>query len=414
VKKTILSDPIDRQEEPMQYNFDQVIERAESDCMKWRHYPDDVIPLWVADVDFLSPEPVIRALRERVEHGIFGYPGGPGLKMSGGACLKEVVIERLARLYDWHVEPEDLVFLPGVVTGINMACHALGRPGEAAFVQTPVYSPFLTAPANAGLALQEMELTRQDNGRYEVDFDLFDQSMTSQTRLFILCNPHNPVGRVYQRAELARMAEICLEKGVVICSDEIHCDLIFSGYQHVPIASISPEIARQAITLMAPSKTYNIAGLQCSFAVIQNPRLRKQFQSSHQGLVSFVNLMGLTAAFAAYRDGGEWLDQLLVYLQGNRDFLIDYVKQEMPGIAIGIVEGTYLAWLDCRKEIGNPYEYFLEEARVGLSDGKVFGKGGSGFVRLNFGCPRSILFIALERMKEAYYRRNLPPNKTVN
>jgi len=396
----------------MQYNFDQVIERAESDCMKWRHYADDIIPLWVADMDFLSPEPVIQALRERAAHGVFGYPGGAGLKMGGGTCLKEVVVERLAHLYAWDVQPEDLVFLPGVVTGINMACHALGRPGDAALIQTPVYSPFLTAPGNAGLSLQEMELTRRENGSYEIDFDLFEQSLTLQTRLFILCNPHNPVGRVYQQVELARMAEICLKKGVVVCSDEIHCDLVYSGYQHIPIAALDAEIARNTITLMAPSKTYNIAGLQCSFAVIQNAQLRKQFQSSTQGLVSFVNLMGLTAALAAYRDGGEWLDQLLVYLQANRDFLVEYVKQEMPGIEINAVEGTYLAWLNCRNILQkNPHEFFLEEARVGLSDGKVFGKGGNGFVRMNFGCPRAILYAALERMKDAVSRA---PYKTVN
>ncbi len=399
----------------MQYNFDQVIERAYSDCQKWRRYPEDVLPLWVADMDFLSPEPVIQALRERVEHGIFGYPAGAGTKMAGEACLKEVVVERLKGLYAWQVEPEDLVFLPGVVTGINLACHALGRPGDAAFVQTPVYGPFLTAPGNAGLSLQEMELTRHVDGRYDIDFDLFEQSITPQTRLFILCNPHNPVGRVFQRVELARMAEICLRKGIVVCSDEIHCDLVFSGCQHIPIASLDQEIARQAITLMAPSKTFNIAGLQCSFAVIQNPVLRKLFQNSTQGLVSFVNLMGLTAALAAYQAGGEWLEQLLVYLEANRDFLVEYVKQEMPGIEVSPVEGTYLAWLDCRKIIQkNPYDFFLEEARVGLGNGKGFGKGGEGFVRLNFGCSRPILYNALERMKEAVSRLGRSPNKTVN
>jgi cystathionine beta-lyase len=399
----------------MQYNFDQVIERAESDCMKWRQHPGDVLPLWVADMDFLSPEPVIRALKERVEHGVFGYPGGAGMKIAGGVCLKEVVVERLARLYGWEVEPEDLVFLPGVVTGINMACHALGRPGEAALIQTPVYYPFLSAPGNAGLALQQMELTRCQDGRYAIDYDVFEHSITPQTRLFILCNPHNPVGRVFEQAELMRMAEICLEKGVVICSDEIHCDLVFSGYRHIPIASLDPEIGKRTITLMAPSKTFNIAGLQCSFAVIQNPQLRKQFQSSHQGLVSFVNVMGLTAALAAYRDGGEWLEQLMAYLEANRDFLVEFIQQEIPGIEANRVEGTYLAWLDCRRILQkNPCEFFLEEARVGLNDGKVFGKGGEGFVRLNFGTPRSLLYQALERMKEAVSRVKSPPNKTVN
>jgi cystathionine beta-lyase len=221
--------------------------------------------------------------------------------------------------------------------------------------------------------------------------------------LFILCNPHNPVGRIYTQGELLHMAEICLRSGVVICSDEIHSDLVYSGFQHVPIASLDSDIAQKTITLMSPSKTFNLAGLQCSFAIIQNRELRKKYLAARKGLVPWVNLMGLAAAQAAYSDGQEWLDQLLIYLQGNREFLYDYIQSSLPGIRMVKPEATYLAWLDCTqaKIMGSPYEFFLERARVALNDGKTFGNGGEGYVRLNFACPRSTLSEALFRMKEA-------------
>lgn len=270
-------------------------------------------------------------------------------------------------------------------------------------VQTPVYPPFLSAPGAAGSLLQEAELRRDAEGTYHIDWDEFEAAITSQTRLFILCNPHNPVGRVFNRSELECMAEICLRNRVTICSDEIHCDLIFRGSRHIPIASLCPEIARQTVTLIAPSKTYNIAGLESSIAIIQDPALRKQFQAARRGLVGWVNLFGMVGALAAYRDGQEWLEQLLCYLEENRDTLLDFVRRELPCISIGKPEGTYLAWLDCRgASLGkNPHQFFLEKARVAVNDGAAFGRLGEGFVRLNFGCPRSMLVEALERMKTA-------------
>ena len=378
------------------YDFDRPIERRGSDSIKWRRYGDDVLPLWVADMDFVSPKPILRALRERIDHGVFGY-GSPPRELS------ETIVTRLSERYGWQVAVEDVVYFPGVIAGFNLACHAVAGPGEGVLYQTPVYYPILQAPALTGRTAQEMELTREPDGRYEIDFDRFEAAMTGDTRLFIVCNPHNPVGRVYQRSELERLASICLQHGVVICSDEIHCDLVYPGHHHIPIASLSPEIAQRTITLMAPSKTYNIAGLQCSVAIIPNPELRKKMTHTHTGLVHGMNVMGYTAALAGYRHGQPWLDEVLRYLEGNRDFLYEYVEANLPGVSMSKPEGTYLAWLDCRDAgiPGNPHEFFLQEARVALNDGATFGRGGEGFVRLNFGCPRATLEEGLDKVRTA-------------
>jgi len=380
----------------MTYDFDRLIDRRQYESIKWHRYGDDVLPMWVADMDFQAPAPVIQALRERVDHGVFGYGSPPDE-------LPELIVERLADLYSWQVSPDALIFMPGVVPGFNLTCHTLTSPGEGVLIQTPVYYPILHAPPEAGLTNDEMELTRRSDGTYEIDFDLFEDTITEKTRIFILCNPHNPVGRVFRRDELERMAEICLRKKIVICSDEIHCDLLFDDNVHTPIASIDPEIGAQTVTLMAPSKTYNIAGLKCSVAIVENDDLRERLCNTYTGLMPGVNILGYTAALAAYRDGQPWLDAALAYLQMNRDVVRAYVEEELPGITMGKPEGTYLAWLDCRQAgiPGNPHEFFLQQAKVALNDGAAFGTGGEGFVRLNFGCPRSLLMEGLERIKEA-------------
>ncbi len=390
----------------MQYDFDRIIDRRMTESVKWHAYDEDVLPLWVADMDFVSPEPVIRALQERVEHGVFGYPSGFYLQAEGQPDLRQILVDRMAQRFGWQIEPEDLLLAPGVVSSFNQMCHAVAEPDGGVLVQTPVYPPFLSAPGNAGLQRQEMRLSLQADGSYAIDWEAFEAAIDEHTRLFILCNPHNPVGRVFRKDELERMAEICLRHGVLICSDEIHCDLTFSGHQHIPIASLDPEVARNTVTLIAPSKTYNIAGLHASIVIVQDQQLRQRFRHAGQGLVGSVNLLGLTAMIAAFQDGQEWLDQLLAYLEGNRDFLQEYVDQKLPGIHMTKPEGTYLAWLDCRETgIDNPYEFFLKEARVAMNDGKTFGSGGEGFVRLNFACPRSLLQQALDRMRAALQNR---------
>ena len=384
----------------MIYDFDAGPDRRATESEKWRAYPPDVLPLWVADMDFVSPEPVIRALRERVEHGVFGYPHEP-------PELREIIVARLADRYGWQIRLEDLVYIPGVIRGFNLACHTVAEPNGSVLVQTPVYPPMLSAAGTAGMTRQDAPLARDANGSYRIDWEVFDSAITDQTRLFILCNPHNPVGRVFRRDELTRMAETCLRRGVLICSDEIHCDLVYPGQRHIPIASLDPAIAQNTITLMAPSKTFNIAGLDCSFAIIQNAELRQRYQDAQRGLVGGIDVMGWTAALAAYRDGDAWLTQVLAYLEANRDFVYEFVEKELAGVVVTKLEATYLAWLDCRNAgVDEPYKFFLNNARVALNDGKAFGPGGEGFVRLNFACSRSLLREALERMKTALDARD--------
>jgi cysteine-S-conjugate beta-lyase len=284
----------------MHYNFDTLFDRRATECYKWNYYPDDVLPLPVADMDFISPQPVIDALQHRVSHGIFGYPEWGNPKSSTLICLYEVIAERMQRLYGWEVKPEELVFFPGVVAGLNLACSALSGSDIGVLIQPPVYPPFLHLADNAGAFLQEAQLALRPDGSYEIDWNAFEAAFTPQTKIFVLCNPHNPVGRVFRKDELERMASLCLEHGVTILSDEIHCDLLFSGQNHIPIASLNPEIAQNAITLMAPSKTFNLAGLFCSFAVIQNPELRQRFRKVQESRSAAVNVLGLVAAEAAF------------------------------------------------------------------------------------------------------------------
>ena len=380
----------------MKYNFDQIPNRRGTESAKWGYFGSDILPMWVADMDFPSPEPVIQALKERVNHGFFGYP----MPTDG---IKESVVNWLFDRHSWEITPEDLIIIPGVVTGFNLAAHAVTSPGDGVLLQTPTYGPFFRVAPNVNLIQHEMELTMGSDGVYSVDMDAFEAAINGRTRIFMLCNPQNPTGRVFNKAELSAMAEICLKNEIIICSDEIHSDLVFSESKHIPIAMLSPEVAANTITILAPSKTFNIAGLEASVAVIQNEDLRKQFDGSRLGLVGWVNLMGQIAMQAAYQKGGPWLDALLQYLESNRDFLLDYVSNELPGIQMAKPEGTYLAWLDCHGAgiDGKPSEFFQEKAKVAMNDGGWFGKGGDGFVRLNFGCPRPMLMEALSKMKEA-------------
>jgi cystathionine beta-lyase len=380
----------------MQNDFDQPIDRRASDSVKWNKYPEGVLPLWVADLDFASPPAVLQALHERVDHGVFGYG-------SDARKLTEILVARLASLYAWRVAPEDIVYLPGVVPGFNLACLAFAKESERVVVQSPVYPPLLKAPYEAGCDSTEVSFLQQADGKYSVDWQEFESALERNARLFMLCNPQNPLGRVFTRAELEKMAAACLRNGTIICSDEIHCDLVFKGHHHLPIASLDRETAQRTITLMAPSKTYNLAGLQCSFAVIQNEQLRRQFQAASLGLMAHLNLLGCTAAVAAYSQGQSWLDELLQYLTVNRDTTVDYIRKHLPDIGVTAPEGTYLAWLDCTKvpALSRPYQFFLKHAHVALSDGRQFGAKGDQHVRLNFGCRRELLLEALNRMRSA-------------
>ncbi len=378
----------------MTFDFNTLPNRRATESVKWKAFGEDVLPMWVADMDFTSPPEVIETLQARVAHGVFGYPMAPD-------GIKEAVVSWLAGRHGWQVSPDDLVFVPGVVSGFNLAAHAVTQPGDGVVVQTPTYGPFFGVEKNVGLIQQEMEFHRGPNGQYQVDYEAFEACLTARSRIFMLCNPQNPTGRVFRQDELEKMAEICLKHNIIICADEIHSDLVYSGQKHIPIASLAPEIAAQTITLIAPSKTFNIAGLEASVAIITDKKLREQFNQARKGLLGGVNLLGYYAALAAYRDGGPWLDELLVYLESNRDFLYDFVQNELPGIEMARPEGTYLAWLDCRglNLAQKPSEFFKTEAKVAMNDGEWFGTGGQGFVRLNFGCPRPMLVEALEKIK---------------
>lgn len=383
----------------MVFDFDRIIDRRGTDSIKWRRY-GDAIPMWVADMDFTAPEPVIEALRARVEHGIFGYAGEP-------AVLREVLCAWLQRRFNWTITPDALVFVPGVVTAFNVACRAFCAPGDGVLIQAPVYPPMRTAPANFGLVREEMELTQEASGRYTVDYDRMADSVTDRTRLFMLCSPHNPTGRVFTSDELVRMAEISLSRGLTICSDEIHCDLVFEPHRHLPIASLDPEIARHTVTVMAPSKTFNIPGLGFSFAVIEDAELRKQFNAAARDIVPHINALAYTGALAAYSEGEPWLEACIAYLRRNRDALMQFVAERLPGVRMALPEATYLAWLDFREaNLGeDPQHFFLKRAGVALNAAEAFGPGGEGFARLNFGCPASTLFEALERMEAALRTR---------
>jgi cystathionine beta-lyase len=380
------------------FDFDTPTDRTDTSSLKWDKYKGkDIIPLWVADMDFKAPPAVISALHRHADHGVFGYtlPSDE---------LMETVVRMLEHVHSWKVMPEWIVWLPGLVTGLNIACRAIGGPGDEIMTTIPAYPPFLSAPVFSKKTLLTVPHA-EAGGKYVFDFDRIEQAATPLTRMFILCNPHNPTGRVFDRGELLRLAEICLDHGIIICSDEIHCGLVLeNGTPHISVATLGDEIAQRSITLLAPSKTYNLPGLSCSFAVIPDRELRKTFRRTMQGIVPHVNTFGYTAALAAYRDSEDWRLALIEYLKRNRDLVEDFTART-PGIGMHHVEATYLAWIDARSlGLDNPAAFF-ENAGAGLSDGRDFGF--PGFVRLNFGCPRSTLTQALDRMGNAIDKLNM-------
>ena len=379
----------------MKFNFDQKINRRDSDSIKWNYYEEDVLPLWVADMDFLCPPAVIESIHKRLDHGLFGYS-------KTQETTKIAVQSWLSKKHNWHVELDSILLIPGVVQSFNIAAAAYSRPGDSVLIQTPSYHPFFDVSDNSDLIQRINPLSRDSTGRYSFDRALFIKALKPNTRTFMLCNPHNPTGRVFTRSELIGMAEICLNNNTIICSDEIHSDIIYRGQTHIPVASLSPEISQSTITLISTTKTFNLAGLKSSAVIITNPRLRELFQQQLSGFVGSVNILGETALAAAYNHGEDWLSELLDYLEINRRFLIDYVREELPGISMYPPEGTYLGWLDCSGTgLDDPADHFLMKARVGLNSGSWFGDNYTDHVRINFGCPHEILALALERLRNS-------------
>lgn len=377
------------------YDFDTPIERRGTDSIKWNRYAGrDVIPMWVADMDFAAPPAVLDAIRRRTDHGVFGYA-------APWPSLIEAVQGHLLRHYDWRIEAEWIVWIPGIVAALNVACRSVGSSGDGVFTSTPVYPPFLSAPGLSSRRLVTAPMHRAAQ-RWEFDFAAIDAAL-DRARLWLLCHPHNPVGRAFDMDELREIARVSQQHDVIVCSDEIHCGLMLDARPHIPFARVSEDAAQRSITLMAPSKTFNIPGLYSAFAIIPNAQLRRKFTATMDGVMPHVNTLGLVATEAAYRDCDDWHAALLDALRGNAR-RVEAAVGAMPGLSLSRVEATYLAWIDCRNFCGTrgieqPQRYF-EGAGVGLSNGADFGLGDdyAGFVRLNFGCPRSTLDEALRRM----------------
>lgn len=378
----------------MTFNLDQTFDRQGTGSKKWSLYPDDVLPMWVADMDFAMAPAVVEALRQRLQHPLMGY-------CVPQDALRQTVVDYLWTAYAWRVEPDQLVFLPGVEPGVNMALNGLLEKGAGVVVQTPNYQPLRVAPGHWQLPLIELPFALDAHGQYPTDLAALRQAL-EQAGALLFSNPHNPLGKVFASEELHLIGQACVDADALIISDEIHADILFDGRRHVPIASLSPQIAARTVTLMSASKAFNIAGLKTAFAVIQNPELRQRFNASRLGLVDSVNAFGLEATQAAYGQGGEWLREVVTYLQANRDYLLEAVKTRLPGIGMSVPQGTYLAWLDCSAlGLEDPQRFFVEHGKVAFSAGPEFGAGLEQFVRLNFGCPRALLEEGLARMERA-------------
>jgi len=375
----------------MDFDFDKPIDRHRTGSVKWDKYAGrDVIPMWVADMDFRSAPVIVQSLRQRVEDGVFGYTDPP-------PELTEVIVAALERDYGWKIRQDWLMWLPGLVTGINLVSRAVGDDGDDVVTAIPVYHPFLSGPVHQRRTVTRVPM-RLDGTKWTWDLERLEAAITPRTRLLLLCNPHNPVGRVFSRGELTALARIAEKRDLIIASDEIHCGLVLDPDKpHVCIATLGENIAGRTITLMSASKTFNLPGLGCAFAVVPNEELRAHLARSAAGIVPRVTAMGFTATLAAYRDGEEWRRALVDYLRVNRDLVIERISA-IDGLTITPVEATYLAWIRADPRLREPADFF-ERAGVGLYDGRVFG--AEGYVRLNFGCPRPMLEQALDRIASA-------------
>ncbi len=379
----------------MTFDFETVIDRFGTGSSKWSRYAPDVTPMWVADMDF-SPDPgIVAAIRERLDHPMLGY----GIPSDD---LQDTLVDAMARDHGWSIEPDALVFLPGVEPGFNMALRAFLAPGDGVILETPVYKPLLAAPEFWQLRRLDVPLQPDDRGRWRSDPVRMEWA-AARAKALLLRNPQNPTGRVLTRGEIEGLAETCLRNDLVVISDEIHCGLTLDGREHVPIASLSPEIERRTITLMAASKVWNIAGLKAAFAIVPDAGMRAQFAAARSGMVDSVNILGLVAMKHAYASGEKWRRAVTLQLAKNRDLLQSIVRQAMPEARMLPAESSYLGWADFgRYDLPvSPHRFFLENARVALSDGAEFGAGYEKWVRINFGCPPAILRDSLDRMAKA-------------
>ncbi len=394
----------------MNCDFDRVIHRRGTNSAKWDYCEkvfgrDDILPMWVADSDWTTAKPIIEAIKKRAEHGIFGYT------KQGKEC-DEIVIKWLKRRFDWEIKPEWIIYTNGVIPSISVAIRAFTQPGDQVIVQPPVYYPFFPTITNSGTQIVNNQLAFEKKS-YSMDFaDLEGKfkpgddyaSRPPRVKILLLCSPHNPVARVWSKEELLKLGEICLENNTLIISDEIHADLTFEGYEHTPLASLSKELAANSITMMSPSKTFNIPGLHTSMVIISNPKIRKQFKAAKSYLLNKGGIFGLVALKTAYSKCDQWLEKQLDYLQKNMEFTLQYFKRHIPKIKVIEPEGTYLLWLDCSGLNLSPRgleDFMINQARVGLDSGNWFGPGGECFMRLNIACPRPLLQEGLDRIRVA-------------
>ena len=375
-------------------DFDKLINRKSTGSLKWEKYKDrDILPMWVADMDFESPPAIKSALLKRVEHGVYGYT-------IPYESVENAVIDYLRRDHGLEVKREWLVWMPGLVPALNTASRAFEKPGDAVMTNTPVYPPFLTAPEWQNKELQSVPLVVRNN-RYTFDFEAMEAAVTERTKMFILCNPHNPVGRAWSLDELHQLVDFCKRHKLIVVSDEIHCDLILDdSVKHHTFLGLDEWAKDNSLTLMAPSKTYNVPGLSCSYIIIPNPQLRVRFQKASRGMITEVNCLGYVGCEAAYNHGDEWLQGVRDVLKGNYQRAYSFIRERMPKIHMFPMEATYLAWMDVRALGLQSPEIYFEENGVGLSNGALFGS--PGFLRLNIGCPREMLDCALDRMEKAY------------
>lgn len=382
--------------------FDDIIDRNDTCSVKWDYNGErfgrkDILPMWVADMDFPSPPEVADAIVKRAAHGVFGYTGA-------SEQLYGAITDWMKKRNNWAIEKTWTVHTPGVVTSIITAILTFTAPGDRILIQTPVYYPFFSSILDNDRQLVMNPLIN-NHGHYEIDFEDLEKKLKGGVKMFILCSPHNPVGRVWTAEELKRIAGLCIENGVLMVSDEIHSDLVYNEYKHVPIASLDVGILHNSITCISPTKTFNLAGLSQSTAIIPDAGLRRKFQKTLKMTgAGMLNIFGLEAAEAAYRYGEPWLEELMAYLSGNLDLLTGYFAEKIPTIKVARPEGTYLAWLDCKElssKVGNLKKFFIWKAGVGLNEGEQFGEDGTGFHRINFACPRSVLLEGLQRIESA-------------
>ena len=386
----------------MKYNFDEIVPRKHTDCLKYDNVmeifgTEEILPMWIADMDFKTPDFIVNAIRKRLDHELLGY---------SYCCRrwKPAIQSWVSRRYGWDIKEEEIGFVGGIVPAISFALQCFTKPGDRVLIQPPVYHPYhhVTHDLERTLVFNPLKLV---NGQFEIDFVEFEEKV-KDCKIFLLCNPHNPGGRVWRKEELARMCEICAKYNVLVISDEIHCDMALKGYKHVPFATCCDKAKDICITFMAASKTFNIAGLKSSYHVIPNEEIRKQYHEFlRKSELDTAHVFATGPVATAYNEGEEWLEQMLEYVEANIDFMEQYLKENMPKMGMIRPQASYLVFLDARG-LGLPHdelvEFFIREAKVGMNDGAMFGEEGSGYMRMNLGCPRSVLEKALNQIKTAY------------